>query len=288
MKFFIKRKWKSEKKRFLSCLTAMCLGLLVFSAALATDAWNCPECGRIGNTGNYCGGCGHASPSIESLNNDSVLEKKNADEFRRVGNIVTLGHYEQDNNPENGAEEIEWIVLDYDEKEHKALLISRYGLDAKPYHTEHQVTWETCTLRTWLNGEFAQAAFSIKERTAILKTAVENGVHQGFSGWNTLGGNNTTDQIFLLSYHEASDLYFTGNDGRICALTDSAVDHGARLKISKEDGRTVGWWWLRSPGQNQDSAAFVSYDGSLGNHDVILTSGAVRPALWLSLDLGIF
>ena len=27
--------------------------------------WDCPECGRIGNTGNYCGGCAHPAPWLE-------------------------------------------------------------------------------------------------------------------------------------------------------------------------------------------------------------------------------
>lgn len=29
-----------------------------------------------------------------------------------VGSIVTFGRYEQDGNPDNGQEKIEWIVLD--------------------------------------------------------------------------------------------------------------------------------------------------------------------------------
>lgn len=27
-----------------------------------TTVWNCPECGRTGNTGNFCGGCGYPAP----------------------------------------------------------------------------------------------------------------------------------------------------------------------------------------------------------------------------------
>ena len=28
------------------------------------EVWNCPECGRVGNTGNYCGGCGTQRPIL--------------------------------------------------------------------------------------------------------------------------------------------------------------------------------------------------------------------------------
>ena len=41
-----------------------------------------------------------------------------------VGDIITFGHYEQDNNLDNGAEPIEWIVLDV--QDGKALLLSKY------------------------------------------------------------------------------------------------------------------------------------------------------------------
>lgn len=56
-----------------------------------------------------------------------------------VGQIVSFGHYPQsssgmDNNP------IEWIVLDV--HGNKALIISRYALDCKPYNTTYKdVTW---------------------------------------------------------------------------------------------------------------------------------------------------
>lgn len=47
-------------------------------------------------------------------------------EYRRrptTGNVVTYGHYEQDNDTANGKEPIEWVVLDV--QGDKALLISK-------------------------------------------------------------------------------------------------------------------------------------------------------------------
>ena len=52
----------------------------------------------------------------------------------RIGDIVTFGRYEQDNNLDNGPEEIDWIVLDI--QGDKALLLSKYGLDAKQYNRQ--------------------------------------------------------------------------------------------------------------------------------------------------------
>ena len=74
--------------------------------------------------------------------------------------MILFGHYEQDNDLGNGPEPIEWIVLDT--QDGKALLLSKYGLDAVPYNDDNNraVTRETCTLRTWLNDTFLNAAFT--------------------------------------------------------------------------------------------------------------------------------
>ena len=62
-----------------------------------------------------------------------------------AGDVVLFGSYEQDNNPDNGPEEIEWIVLDV--QNGKAMLLSKYILDAGKYNEETKaVTWDTCTL----------------------------------------------------------------------------------------------------------------------------------------------
>ena len=216
--------------------------------------------------------------------------------FRTVGGSVTFGSYEQDNNTENGQEPIEWLVLDYDAATHRVLLLSRYGLDAKPYNTEIvDITWEKCTLRTWLNGEFMNNAFSKVEQGAILTTAVDNSKSQGLSGWDTNGGNNTQDKIFLLSYAQANKyLGVTSEDGNNMkprvSPTAYALKQGALTSSSDNtaDGSAAGWWWLRSPGRYPRVAADVYPDGSLDCGFVNFDSAVVRPALWINLESDIF
>ncbi len=216
--------------------------------------------------------------------------------FRTVGGYVTFGSYEQDNNTGNGEEPIEWLVLDYDAANHRVLLLSRYGLDAKPYNTTRvDITWEQCTLRTWLNGEFMHHAFSKTEQGAILTTAVDNSKSQGYSKWSTDGGNNTQDKIFLLSYAEANKyLGVTWEDSNNMKSrvtpTAYALKAGARTSDSytTADGEKAGWWWLRSPGNYRDFAAFVRGAGSLDDRSVSLVGAVVRPALWINLESDIF
>lgn len=210
-----------------------------------------------------------------------------------VGNYVTFGTYPQTKAGKD-ATPIEWLVLARDGD--KALLISRYGLDAQPYNKDHtSVTWETCTLRTWLNGTFYNKAFSSAEQAAILTTNVDNSKNQCYSGWSTSSGNNTQDKVFLLSYAEANK-YFgvtydnSSNTKSRVAPTAYAIAQGAWTSSSNKttDSTYAGWWWLRSPGTYQDYAAIVYFVGSLDFNYVDSDSGSVRPALWVNLESKIF
>ncbi len=218
---------------------------------------------------------------------------KLATSFTKDG-IVRYGHYEQDNKTANGPEEIEWLVLDIDEAKHRALLISRYGLDAKPYNkTNTSITWEKCTLRAWLNKDFLSVAFTEKEQSVILTTIIDNSKGQGY--WGTDGGNNTQDKIFLLSYAEANKYLgvtygVKTNMGSRTSPTAYAIKNGAWTSSGDQtaEGTAAGWWWLRSPGIDQRYAARVYTDGSLSRYDVDYYNGTVRPALWLDLDADIY
>ena len=204
-----------------------------------------------------------------------------------VRNYVTFGSYEQDNNLANGAEPIEWLVLAREGD--KALLISRYVLDAKPYHAGYEsVTWQDCTLREWLNNEFINAAFTNAEQNAILMTDCDNSCRQSYSGWRK-GSNDTQDKIFLLSYHEAFVDYFWGDRSRKCVPTAYAKAQGA--VTSSENfvaGQETCYWWTRSNGETRIRGAVVFYDGSRYQRAVDYCRNGVRPAIWVNIESGQF
>lgn len=195
----------------------------------------------------------------------------------QVGDIICFGKYEQDNNKSNGMEEIEWKVLEKDENG-KMLLISKYALDCRNYHSSpKQVTWEESEIRGWLNTDFYATAFSSSEKSGIKTTTLENA---GNSDFKVNGGNKTTDKVFLLSIDEAKS-YFPKNLDRICIATKSAEIKGSEL-----DGITRACrWWLRSPGSTLYSAASVKLDGfilDLGT-PVSIDKAFIRPAIWVEL-----
>ena len=232
------------------------------------------------------------TPDMEIAETAAVIPASENPETSRpaTGEMITFGRYEQDGDLSNGPEEIEWIVLDV--RDGKYLLLSRFGLEAKPYNAvQKSVTWENCTLREWLNGDFMAAAFLPEEQALILQTNVGNDAAQGFGDWKTDGGNDTTDRVFLLSYSEANRyLGVTDKSGDNAASrvspTAMAVRNGAwdNEKNRTAEGAAAGWWWLRSPGYNKGTAAFVRAIGSLSYTNVRNVEGCVRPALWMDPD----
>ncbi len=208
-----------------------------------------------------------------------VLTKHSAQ--ATVGDVVCFGSYEQDNKMSNVKEDIEWLVLA--KEGDKALVISKYALDCQEYNTSYtSVTWETCSLRKWLNGTFLNAAFSSAEQSSIVNTTVTVDKNPSYS---TSPGNNTTDKVFLLSITEVNK-YFKSYDARKCAPTDYAIAQGTDTSSSDyTDGRATCWWWLRSPGGASNLAAYVISDGSADYEGfrVDLSGGAVRPAMWIDI-----
>lgn len=204
--------------------------------------------------------------------------RKTKDQLKniKVGSYINFGVYEQDNNTSNGKEDVEWLVLEI--KDGKALVISKYALDCKQYNTSStDVTWETSTLRKWLNNDFLNSAFSADEKAMIPTVTVSADKNPEYS---TNPGKSTQDQVFLLSIPEAIK-YFSSDSARQCVPTDFAVANGAR-----ESDSGNFWWWLRSPGNYQNFAAYVTIGGGVYGYGygVNLANLAVRPVLWIDLN----
>lgn len=192
-----------------------------------------------------------------------------------VGDIIEFGQYEQDNDTANGTEAIEWRVLATENG--RALIISSKALQRVPYNDEDaDTTWETSSIREWLNDSFYNTAFSSSEQAKICSSTLEN------------ESGSTVDKVFLLSTDEANT-YFTSDEDRVCYATVYAKAHGADEKASSADPRDSCFWWLRSPGYYAYCATTVTPGGNYSvNNNVyyggsgIRTAGVcIRPAIWI-------
>lgn len=168
-------------------------------------------------------------------------------------------------------EPIKWRVIKCENGE--ALLLSDIVLDKQKYNKWlKKVTWEKSTLRKWLNKKFMNRAFSSSEQEAIRTTKV---INEDNYYYKTDGGNDTLDKIYLLSLSETDEEKEYG-------FTDS---YGMTIKYSNyADLDDYQYWWLRTPGEKNISAAAVDMFGEAyvggGESDMEL---GIRPVLHLNL-----
>lgn len=159
-----------------------------------------------------------------------------------------------------GSESQYWRVLEINENEGKALLFADGPIINEVYNAEEKpVTWEKCSLRKWLNNDYLMNAFAKEERECIIKSCINNSDN---SHYHTKGGNDTEDQLFLLSQEEAEQ-YFDNNEDRANGTT----------------------WWLRTPGRRSRDAAIVGSGGWIDDegHWIDEKHYSVCPAFFIDL-----
>lgn len=203
---------------------------------------------------------------------------------------VYLGAYPQTSDGKGGfkTEAIKWRVLSVNGND--AFLMSDKALDVKTYKELHAggvyastdddipkpdpQTWEIYYVRSWLNNEFYNKAFSSTEKNAIKTTTVINSNNKYYG---TNGGNNTQDKVYLLSIDEMEnkaygflefDSYFGCDLTKVAVATDYAMSKDI-LEITLGDKYYPGspknlcCYWLRTPGEKSFDTSFVYPDGWL-------------------------
>lgn len=115
---------------------------------------------------------------------------------------VYFGNYWQEDTNGDGVADrnddktlIRWRILS--RKGNDAYVMADQILDCKPYHEKNEsVTWETSTLRKWLNEEFYNTAFTSAEQEAVLEQTL---VNENNEEYGTDGGEDTVDRVYLPS-----------------------------------------------------------------------------------------
>lgn len=180
-----------------------------------------------------------AKPYISSLRNEVL---KSSD----WGSDIYLGKYY--NADPNIASPIEWRVVKREES--RALVVAESALEYLPFDTYGNSAWENSSLRSWLNGEFYQSAFTDEEKALIVSA----------------GNADSEDKVFLLSCDEAATMFT-----RAVSPNKSTASIYTQLKIPK--GNELYCW------QND---GFFSESGT----DSISYSerGFIFPAMWIKIE----
>lgn len=192
----------------------------------------------------------------------------------------TFGSYEQDGDSSNGKEPIEWLVLDRDGD--KVLLLSKYALDYQSFMPFYEpvtepYTWESCSLRRWLNGTFLNAAFSADEQQRLLTTTV---ITSPGSLHRENGPVTTEDRVFLLSNTEVY-AYFASEAATAAEYTAYALSENPWPGSAATPGPAD--WWLRTT-DGYDHPDGVYADGRVGEGARAYEGEYVRPAIWITVD----
>ena len=205
--------------------------------------------------------------STQSEEQSKITSPEEAD----VGDVIVFGSYEQDNDTSDGKEAIEWVVL---EKSGDSLfVISRYALDGRVYDESYLggITWDTCSLRRWLNNGFLNEAFSQTEQMRIEESTVDTVVIS--ESWS-YGSRESKEKIFIISKEEARQ-YLTEELKR-CEATAYAAEQDVYIS------RFTGYcrWWTRTSVISRNEAEFIDSEGSLDSgYSSTYSSNAVRPVM---------
>ena len=239
----------------------------------------------------------------------------------KTGDVVQFGRYQQSEVAGAPPEPLTWRILKINDND--VLMITEKIIEQHLYNPSMlDITWETCDVRSYLNGlsaaenveandysgrGFVDVAFNEEERNQIKKVTNVNA--DGPEEWGgTPGGNDTEDWVFLLSYDEI-DAYFSSNKSLVASPTSYAIrppDGKNNIYVCEtecpdnyscinsnctNDGSKVDYcktnmctahWWLRTPGSNQK---FVGFICAGENCDGTYTSyPGLRPALYLQLN----
>ena len=232
-----------------------------------------------------------------------------------VGDTVTFGSIEQDGDPDNGTEPIEWYVIARDDG--TVRLLSKYIISCGIYDEEYKATtWEKCDLREIYNGSFMDSMFSDSEKQLLELTAVTADGNANYKKADQ--GNDTEDYVFALSTKEAEELESAGHSDLLATTaTEYVKSFGSgvyKSTYTKTDYTVVvpstttgtigniavnnprvetvtnvvdytNCWWLRTVSNPARNATYVNSKGAINYQGigVGLDGMGYRPAITVKL-----
>ncbi len=192
-------------------------------------------------------------------------------------------------------EKIKWLILS--NTDGKAFLLSELQLDSQSYQnidlssesTDYQGNKNTnavsqnnykfSSIRSWINQEFYNTAFSSKEKGLISTTTVKNGTDtvRDSDQDKSFVCDDTNDKLFLLSYKDCTSSYLSDYSAK---GSDYSLSQGLSNYVS--DG-TVYYasYWMRSPASYAGEARIM--DSSVYQYEVKATKMGVRVACNINL-----
>ncbi|MBQ9308928.1 MAG: hypothetical protein IJ229_13480 [Clostridia bacterium] len=175
------------------------------------------------------------------------------------GEVIRYGHAVKT------ANELEWLVLDTDPSRQALLVLQQTDMELGKFmdYTSVHPTWHLSTARSYLNDAYLQEHFTPNEIEGICLTYIkaEKNPDSSFSP-----GNDTEDQLFLLSMQEAEKY--------------------ADVIKSNQPFLVRTPYWTRSPGTTHGSIVCYAFSakGESSQQSAVIV-GYLRPAMWVMWDM---
>ena len=156
----------------------------------------------------------------------------------------------------------------------RTLVVRKDVYDQRAWHISNVNAWASCTMRSWLNGDYK----------ALLGPEIQEAMGTTTYRYTPGNGNWTvttrSDAVFLLS---ATEL---GQSRAYANVEGTTLPNATNYQIAKLNGSTVVQW-TRSPrtGYTVD-AVFLDAFGAVGSNGCTLTYGS-RPVFTLPSDFRI-
>ena len=198
------------------------------------------------------------------------------------GDLASFGSYIQGKKGE--VKPIEWFVLQVSGS--NVWLLSKYALDVQPYNVEYKdVTWNSCSLRKWLNKYFYHKAFSNEEKK-LMEDVISYGYEELESKWGGTWRKKTiksSDKVFLISEEDAHKYEYLIQPMIMCPVTDyvKTLDFYSYKKKHK------CCWWVRDDNttkSDKKKIEVISLTGASEEFSINREDICVRPAIVLNLD----
>ena len=160
---------------------------------------------------------------------------------------VKFGHFEQDNNSNNGAETVEWIVLEKNAQNQTALLWSKYILDNSTLSG----------VKAWLNN-FYMNSFTNEDKMFVVNHQYEN---YGLSNMSILGPEELKRYYY---YNEVLNKYYN--------YETLATQYAIAKSVAVNQGG-FGAFWYKTDGKGD----YLAPSGFTPSQDKV----GVRPCIWV-------
>lgn len=151
-------------------------------------------------------------------------------------------------------------------------------------HTHYANDYATSSIRTWLNDDFYNTAFSFSQRASILTSELDNRAYS--TSYSEYDSETTYDKVFLLSDSEMQNTAygFPANSDLSSARQAKGTDYAKCQGVDVDSSSKCSEQRLRSAGDDSESTCNVDNNGRLvvqmwSTSD---TDFGIRPALKIS------